>query len=93
LQAIAPAQTRRPFWQSPAGKAGGKGPSRRSAGRLSGSEFPAQGQGGEASGDQGEGFGWDRIAWHCCPACGAEAMVLSAIILRPGLPPPERAPP
>jgi len=35
----------------------------------------------------------ERIAWRCCPACGAEAMVVTAIILRPGLPPPERAPP
>ena len=35
----------------------------------------------------------DAIAWRCCPACGAEAMVVTAVIPRPGLPPPERAPP
>jgi hypothetical protein len=35
----------------------------------------------------------DRIAWRRCPVCGAEAMVVTAVILRPGLLPPERAPP
>jgi hypothetical protein len=35
----------------------------------------------------------DRITWCCCPVCGAEAMVVTAIIPRPGLPPPERGPP
>ena len=35
----------------------------------------------------------DRITWRRCPVCGAEAMVVTAVILRPGLLPPERAPP
>jgi hypothetical protein len=35
----------------------------------------------------------DRIAWRCCPVCGAQTMVVTAVISRPGLPPPERAPP
>jgi hypothetical protein len=35
----------------------------------------------------------DRIAWRCCPACGAEQMVVIAVIPRPTFHPVERAPP
>ena len=33
------------------------------------------------------------IAWRCCPACGKERMIVTAVILRPRRLPPERAPP
>jgi hypothetical protein len=35
----------------------------------------------------------DRIAWHCCPACGAERIAGIAVIARPTFHPVERAPP
>ena len=34
-----------------------------------------------------------RIVWRCCPACGKERMVVTAVIPRPGRLPLERAPP